>query len=179
MLRRENNCAFVCSLRRARNAVPVLHKYMYAYLYAALYASKLRSLCKSRDLNRGGRPGANPVFIGVEWSKRHSRGVGNGKLAGAVPDARRKEQHWLSGPVAGAAAAVTTRMSRQAEGLGIDIMTRAGTCHCFPPLHTTLRRTYEPHCYCIITSGGSGGAGPLPLPGTCICHHPCDPLMTT
>ena len=30
-----------------------------------------------------------------------------------------QEQQWLSGPVAGAAAAVTMRMARQVEGLGI------------------------------------------------------------
>ena len=53
---------------------------------------------------------------------RHPRGGGNGDLAGAVreaqdqgnagPDARGTEQQWLSGPGAGAAAAVTTRVAR-------------------------------------------------------------------
>ena len=53
---------------------------------------------------------------------RHPRGGGNGDLAGAVreardqgnagPDARGTEQQWLSGPGAGAAAAVTMRMAR-------------------------------------------------------------------
>jgi hypothetical protein len=62
----------------------------------------------------------------IDWAQNNS---GNGKCAAHVPDARGQEQQWLSGPVAGAAAAVTMRMARQVEGLGKDTRTRADACH--------------------------------------------------
>ena len=92
-----------------------------------------------------------PIFITSIASKRQPRGGGNGKCAAPVPDARGQEQQWLSGPVAGAAAAVTMRMARQVEGLGKDIRTRAGTCTESPTAHTPHNTSAHVrlHCYCI------------------------------
>ena len=98
----------------------------------------------------------------------------------AGPDARGQEQQWLSGPVAGAAAAVTMRMARQVEGLGNDIRTRAGACTESPTYptrqhfgtRTTTLLLYHhhqpevvqrPHTTCNLYLG-------------CTRHHPCDLL---